>query len=87
MKIEKIIYNWVKENFGESEADDPSWNIDLLAKHIESQLRKKTDKWLDTLNYWAGHIQDLGERYNDLYPMYIKYEKTIDEIYNLTKGK
>lgn len=44
MNIEKIIYNWVKENFGESEADDPSWNIQLLAKEIESKLNKKDEK-------------------------------------------
>lgn len=41
MKIEKIIYNWVRDNFGQSEADDPSWNIKLLAKHIEKELNKK----------------------------------------------
>lgn len=87
MTIKKIIKDWVKEVYGESEANNPSWNIDWLAKHIESQLKNKTDKWLDILNYWADHIQDLGERYDDLHPMYAKYEKTIDEIYNLTKGK
>lgn len=26
-----IIYEWVKQNFGESEADDPSWSIEALA--------------------------------------------------------
>ena len=41
MNIEKIIYNWVKENFGESEADDPSWNIQLLAQEIENKLKQK----------------------------------------------
>lgn len=29
-----IIYEWVKENFGQSEADDPSWSIEALAKHL-----------------------------------------------------
>jgi len=87
MKIKTIITEWVRDNFGQSEVDDPSWNIDLLAEHIESKLRKKTDKWLDILNFWADHIQDMGERYDDLHSMYVKYEKTIDEIHNLTKGK
>ncbi len=86
MNIKNIISKWVLDNYGESELNEPSWNIDLLAEHIESQLKNKTDKWLDILNYWADHIQDLGERYDDLHPMYVKYEKTIDEIYNLTKG-
>ena len=29
-----IIYNWVKQNFGESEAEDPSWSIEALAEHL-----------------------------------------------------
>lgn len=32
--IRKAIYEWVKQNFGESEADDPSWDIDALADEI-----------------------------------------------------
>lgn len=44
MTIKKIITDWVRENFGESEVNDPSWNIDLLAKHIETQLKKQGSK-------------------------------------------
>lgn len=32
--LEKNIYEWVKKNFGQSEADDPSWNIKALAKDL-----------------------------------------------------
>jgi hypothetical protein len=28
------IRNWVLENFGESEAEDPSWNVEALAKDL-----------------------------------------------------
>lgn len=41
MTIKKIITDWVRDNFGQSEVDDPSWNIDLLAKHIENKLKYK----------------------------------------------
>ena len=34
--VEKTIYNWVLQNFGQSEALDPSWNIKALAEEIES---------------------------------------------------
>lgn len=34
MTFYEIIYNWVADNFGESEANDPSWNIEALADHI-----------------------------------------------------
>lgn len=58
----------------------------ILETDVDVQLDKKMlDRWLDVLNYWADHIQDLGERYDDLHPMYVKYEKIIDEIYKLTK--
>lgn len=32
--MEKCIYDWVLENFGESEAIDPSWSISSLADYI-----------------------------------------------------
>lgn len=31
-----IIYKWVKDNFGQSEADDPSWSIDALAEELSN---------------------------------------------------
>lgn len=34
-KIYKWIYDWVAENFGESEADDPSWDIHALAEELD----------------------------------------------------
>lgn len=74
MNIEKIIYKWVKENFGESEANDPSWNIKALAKYIERKQKeeKKTTKEfakliIDTIDGEA--------KYGDAY--------TLDIIYNL----
>jgi hypothetical protein len=32
--IEKEIYRWVVQNFGESEARDPSWSTRSLADHL-----------------------------------------------------
>lgn len=43
MTIKSMIRKWVRENFGESEVNDPSWNIDLLAEYIESKLETKRD--------------------------------------------
>lgn len=34
-ETEAIIYDWVYDNFGESEAVDPSWNIHALAEYID----------------------------------------------------
>ena len=55
----EAIYEWVAENFGESEAEDPSWNIEALADHLSKtdinpdELNANT-KWLayDKLREW-----------------------------------
>jgi hypothetical protein len=36
MTIKARIRQWVKENYGQSELDNPSWDINSLAKHLES---------------------------------------------------
>ena len=34
----RIIYKFVRRNFGDSEANDPSWNISALSEEIAKQL-------------------------------------------------
>lgn len=38
-----IIYDFVAENYGTSEADDPSWAIGPLAEHIQKKLNEKEE--------------------------------------------
>lgn len=45
MTFHDIIYKWVADNFGQSEADDPSWSIEALADHLS-----KSDIDPDELN-------------------------------------
>ncbi len=40
-EIAWIIYDYVCENFGDNEADDPSWYITPLGRHIEAVLANK----------------------------------------------
>jgi len=55
----EAIYEWVADNFGRSEAEDPSWNIEALADHLSKtdikpdELNANT-KWLvyDKLREW-----------------------------------
>ena len=47
-KIRDIIYDYIYESFGASEANDPSWYIPLLAEEI-------ADKLLDGDNYTPQH--------------------------------
>ena len=37
----EIIKTWVAENFGQSEVDDPSWNIEALANYIDENQKPK----------------------------------------------
>lgn len=46
--------------------------------------KSMVEKWLDVLNYFDDDVQEAAERENNL-PMYEKYGKVIDEIYNLSK--
>ncbi len=48
---EAIIYDWVAKTFGESEAEDPSWNISELAKVIDKNIHKKNYKQQHTVKY------------------------------------
>ena len=41
----QAIYEWVADNFGAQEVEDPSWNIEALAEHLNS-----TDILPDELN-------------------------------------
>lgn len=55
-----IIYKWVADNFGQSEADDPSWDIKALAEHLS-----KSDIKPDELSAYTKHCvyNDLDQRY------------------------
>lgn len=39
-EFKKFLYEWVKKNFGESEADDPSWSIEALAHDLREEYIK-----------------------------------------------
>lgn len=49
MTIKKLIIDWVSDNYGRSEAEEPSWDIDALAKHIESKLAEKNRQLFEQL--------------------------------------
>lgn len=49
-------------------------------------LRNRLDEWLDIVNYWEDEVRDVAERFDDQYPMYVKYNTMIDEMYNLMKN-
>ena len=49
-EFKKFLYEWVKKNFGQSEADDPSWSIEALAHDLKYEyisLKEREDlEWV-----------------------------------------
>lgn len=43
-EFNKFLYEWVKKNFGQSEADDPSWSIETLAHDLADGYWKIHDR-------------------------------------------
>ena len=39
--LEEVIYQWVGENYGAEEVNNPSWNVEALANAIEEFLKNK----------------------------------------------
>lgn len=70
-KFEKIIYGWVKQNFGKQEADDPSWSIKALAKELNKNFREL---------YWQQELEYLKEDV-ERYAVDNKVELTEQQIY------
>lgn len=59
-EFKKFLYEWVKKNFGESEADDPSWSIEALAhdlrdEYIKIKEREDTEWVKEDVEYVANN--------------------------------
>lgn len=59
----KVVYEWVANNFGESEAEDPSWSIEELAKELTKNFWKIKDEW--EIECLAEDVADVAEE-NDI---------------------
>lgn len=76
-ELEKIIYNWVAENFGKSEAEDPSWSIRELAKEINRHMYEiyhgiEMNNIKEDVKYVAGdrHVRLSDEQISQVAEMY-----------------
>lgn len=58
-KLTKIIYEWVKANFGENEADDPSWDIEALAEELAKHQHEFY--WQQELEYLKEDVENYAE--------------------------
>lgn len=95
MSIKSIITDWVRDNFGDSEVEDPSWNIDLLAEYVKEKIKEECYKCLDKIqeicynidgccvSICQGEDPDIIGEVEDI----DKYSSQIqEEIYKITGG-
>lgn len=73
-QFKTIIYNWVKQNFGESEADDPSWSIEALADELNKHFHEL---------YWQQELEYLKEDVENYVDGLNEYKLTEQQMYNV----
>lgn len=62
-EFNKFLYEWVKKNFGESEADDPSWSIEALAHDLVDEYIKIKER--EDLEWVKEDVEKVAEE-NDI---------------------
>ena len=71
-RLTKIIYDWVAKNFGESEAEDPSWSIEALAEELDKHFHEL---------YWQQELEYLKEDVDDYVDRNREYKLTEEQKY------
>lgn len=61
-EFNKFLYEWVKNNFGESEADDPSWSIEALAHDLANEYVKIKER--EELEWVKEHVEYVAKNNN-----------------------
>lgn len=62
-EFKKFLYEWAKKNFGESEADDPSWSIEALAHDLREEYIKIKER--EDLEWVKEDVEYVAEN-NDI---------------------
>lgn len=62
-KLYKIIYNWVADNFGESEAEEPSWDIKALSEEIGKHYHELY--WQQELEYLKEDVENYANEHDE----------------------
>ena len=62
-EFNKFLYEWVKKNFGQSEADDPSWSIEALAHDLVDEYIKIKER--EDLEWVKEDVEKVAEE-NDI---------------------
>lgn len=61
-EFKTFLYEWVKKNFGESEADDPSWSIEALAHDLREEYIKIKER--EDLEWVKEDVEYVAENHD-----------------------
>lgn len=97
-ELQQVIRNWVADNFGESEAKDPSWNIKALSNHVAKHFNEKTQyngwtnyaTWrinLEILDGEADAIRDSGDKFDTISDLADHLKQMVDDYFELNLGE
>ena len=81
-EFKKFLYEWVKKNFGESEADDPSWSIEALAHDLREEYIKIKER--EDLEWVKEDVEYVAEN-NDI-KLTDKQAYAVAQEYMLSEG-
>lgn len=75
-EYKKIIKKWVGKMYGESEAYNPSWNIDALAEELAKHFHEM---------YWQQELEYLKEDVENYVDGLNTYNLTEQQIHNVAE--
>lgn len=79
IKLNNIICKWVEKNYGRSEVEDPSWDINTLANHIAEQYDKPLEEKAEPYELTLLVRQDMPLKELDvLHSIIMKYSEDGD---------
>lgn len=81
-EFKKFLYEWVKKNFGGSEADDPSWSIEALAHDLREEYIKIKER--EDLEWVKEDVEYVAEN-NDI-KLTDKQAYAVAQEYMLSEG-
>lgn len=81
-EFKKFLYEWVKKNFGQSEADDPSWSIEALAHDLREEYIKVKER--EDLEWVKEDVEYVAEN-NDI-KLTDKQAYAVAQEYMLSEG-
>ena len=64
-QLKEFILNWIDTNYGQSEKEEPSYNIDLLAEELANNFFVGEGVGFERIRRITGYLVGTVDRFND----------------------